>query len=223
MSTNEKNSANANWTSVQAYTLSVICLLLGTAVGWLIRGPQAPAAVTASAPMSAPNAGAAMNAQPTPDQLRKMADAQAAPLLEKLKSDPNNPDLLAGVGNYYYDAQQFPIAISYYQQALKQQPTNTAVRTDLGTAYWYTGDADNAIAEFNKSLSYEPTKPNTLFNLGVVQWQSKMDIDKAVATWQKLLDTNPNYQNKDKVLDLIAQARKHAGVKPGTPAKPLPQ
>jgi len=164
-----------------------------------------------------------MNAQPTPDQLRKMADAQAAPLLEKLKSDPNNPDLLAGIGNYYYDAQQFPIAINYYQQALKQQPANTAVRTDLGTAYWYTGDADNAIAEFNKSLAYEPTKPNTLFNLGIVEWQGKMDINRAVATWQKLLDTNPNYENKDKVLDLIAQARKHAGVKPGTPAKPLPQ
>jgi cytochrome c-type biogenesis protein CcmH/NrfG len=50
-----------------------------------------------------------------------------------------------------------------------------------------------------------------------------MDIKGAVATWQKLLDTNPNYEAKDKVLDLIAQAQKHAGVKPGTPAKPLPQ
>jgi len=224
MSANEKTSASTNWTSVQAYTLSVICLLLGTAGGWLIRGPQvAPAAVSASAPMSAPNAAGAMNAQPTPDQLRKMADAQAAPLLEKLKADPNNPDLLANVGNYYYDAQQFPIAISYYQQALKQNPTNTAVRTDLGTAYWYIGDADGAIAEFKKSLSYEPNKPNALFNLGIVQWQGKMDINAAVASWQKLLDTNPNYENKDKVLDLIAQAKKHAGVKPGTPAKPLPQ
>jgi cytochrome c-type biogenesis protein CcmH/NrfG len=48
-----------------------------------------------------------------------------------------------------------------------------------------------------------------------------MDIDKAVATWQKLLDTNPNYEGKDKVLELIAQAKKHSGVKPGTPAKPL--
>ena len=82
-------------------------------------------------------------------------------------------------------------------------------------------DADAAIAEFQKSLSYEPTKPNTLFNLGIVDWQGKMDIDKATATWQKLLDTNPNYEAKDKVLELMAQAKKHSGVKPGTPAKPL--
>jgi hypothetical protein len=39
---------------------------------------------------------------------------------------------------------------------------------------------------------------------------------------QKLLDTNPNYEGKDKVLELMVQAKKHSGVKPRTPAKPLP-
>ena len=90
-----------------------------------------------------------------------------------------------------------------------------------GNRYWYTGNPDAAIAEFKKSLSYEPNKANTLFNLGVVEWQGKMDVDQAVATWQKLLDTNPNYADKDKVLQLMAQAKKHSGIKAGTPAKPL--
>ncbi len=150
-----------------------------------------------------------------------MADTQAGPLIEKLKADPTNAGLLQNIGNIYYDAQQFPTAIEYYQRALKVQPENTGVRTDMATAYWYTGNADAAIAEFQKSLSYEPNKANTLFNLGIVEWQGKMDIDKAVATWQKLLDMNPNYEGKDKVLELMAQAKKHSGVKPGTPAKPL--
>jgi tetratricopeptide (TPR) repeat protein len=93
----------------------------------------------------------------------------------------------------------------------------------MATAYWYSGDADTAISEFKKSLSYEPNKPNTLFNLGIVEWQGKMDIKSAVADWKKLLEANPNYQDKDKVLGLIAQAEKHSGIKPGTPAKALPQ
>ena len=38
---------------------------------------------------------------------------------------------------------------------------------------------------------------------------------------QYLTDTNPNYEGKGKVLELMAQAKKHSGVKPGTPAKPL--
>jgi tetratricopeptide (TPR) repeat protein len=97
------------------------------------------------------------------------------------------------------------------------------VRTDMATAYWYMGNADTAIAEFNKALTYEPNKPNALFNLGVVKWQGKMDVNGAVADWEKLLATNPNYEGKDKVEQMMAEAKKHIGVKPGTPAKPLPQ
>ena len=226
MPENKNISSNTQWTSVQAYTLAVVCLLLGMAGGWLIRGSQSPVAAapvgTASAP--APTAmGGATNGQPSPEQLKQMADTQAAPLIEKLKSDPNNADLLAGIGNFYYDAQQFPIAVDYYGRALKAKPSDASVRTDMGTAYWYMGNADTAIAEFNKALTYEPNKPNTLFNLGLVKWQGKMDINGAVADWEKLLATNPNYEGKDKVQQMIAEAKKHAGVKPGTPAKPLPQ
>ncbi len=223
MTDTNRSTSIEQWTSVQAYVLAVICLLVGIAGGWLIRGSQSPAAAateTASASAAAP-AIAPGTQTPTPAQMQKMADTQAAPLIEKLKADPNNVGLLEGIGNVYYDAQQFPTAIDYYQRALKAEPANTGVRTDMATAYWYTGNADTAIAEFQKSLSYEPNKANTLFNLGIVEWQGKMDIEKATATWQKLLDTNPNYEGKDKVLELIAQAKKHSGVKPGTPAKPL--
>lgn len=211
------------WTSVHAYTLAVICLLVGIACGWVIRGSQSPAAAaveTANASAPAVGSGTAGAQAPTPAEMKKMADTQAGPLIEKLKADPANAGLLENIGNVYYDGQQFPTAIDYYQNALTIEPANTSIRTDMATAYWYTGDADTAIREFQKSLTYEPNKANTLFNLGIVEWQGKMEINKAVATWQKLLDTNPNYEGKDKVLELMAQAKKHAGVKPGTPAKP---
>jgi tetratricopeptide (TPR) repeat protein len=221
----EANRATSieQWTSVQAYVLAVICLLVGVAGGWFIRGSQSPAIATAAVSASAPATGItdAGTQTPTPAQMQKMADTQAGPLIAQLTADPANAGLLEKIGNVYYDAQQFPAAIDYYQRALKLEPANTGVRTDMATAIWYTGNADGAIAEFQKSLSYEPNKANTLFNLGVVEWQGKMDIDRALATWQKLLDTNPNYEGKDKVLELMAQAKKHAGVKPGTPAKPL--
>jgi len=215
---------NDQWTSLQAYVLAVICLLVGIAGGWFIRGSQAPAEATAGTASAAAPVAPPVNPgvqTPTPAEMRKMADTQAAPLIEKLRTDPANVAILESVGNLYYDAQQYPTAIDYYQRALKLEPKNTGVRTDMATAYWYTGNADAAIVEFQKSLSFEPNKANTLFNLGIVEWQGKMDIDKAVATWQKLLDTNPTYENRDKVLELMAQAQKHAGIKPGTPAKPL--
>lgn len=218
----DTNKTTEQWSSLQAYTLAVVCLLVGIAGGWIIRGSQSPAASVPVEAASAP-AGGAMGSVPSAGQMKQMADTQAAPLLEKLKTDANNPELLADLGNIYYDTQQYPTAIDYYQRALKSQPENTGVRTDLGTAYWYMGNPDTAIEEFNNVLKTDPNKANALFNLGIVKWQGKMDVEGAVAAWQKLLETNPNYESKDKVQSLIAQARKHANVKPGTPAKPLAQ
>ena len=218
MSNTTQSTTTQQWNSVQAYSLAVICLLIGIAGGWFVRGSGTTAAAGPVAGSSVPDTGTASQAS-SPAQLQQIADTQVAPLLEKLKSDPNNTDLLASVGNVYYDAQQYPAAIDYYQRALKAQPANTGVRTDMATAFWYTGNADTAIVEFKKALSYEPNKANTLFNLGIVQWQGKMDIANAVATWQKLLDTNPNYENRAKVEELMAQAKKHSNVQPGQKAK----
>jgi tetratricopeptide (TPR) repeat protein len=221
MSNTEKSPSPTTWTSPQAYGLSVLCLAIGLASGWFIRGSQSPSGTpieTASAATSQDGLG---TGQPTPEQLRRMADKRAVPLLEALQKDQANPDLLAKVGNVYYDAQQFPVAIDYYQRALKTKPADASIRTDMATAYWYTGSADTAISEFNRALADEPNKPNALFNLGIVQWQGKMDIQGALATWQRLLDTNPDYEGKSKVIELMAQVRKHSGFRPGTQGKEL--
>ncbi|HXY50621.1 MAG TPA: tetratricopeptide repeat protein [Terriglobales bacterium] len=212
-----------NWTSIQAYTLAVVCLLVGIAGGWFVRGSQSPAStpIDSASPVQTGTAGT--SAKPTPEQMRHMADKQAEPLLAELKSSPDSPALLANIGNIYYDTQQFPSAVDFYRQALKVAPDNVSVRTDMATAYWYMGDADTAIAEFKTALSYDPHTANALFNLGVVLWQGKMDVKGALATWQKLLDTNPNYQNKDKLLELMAQVKKHSSLKPGTQTKTLPE
>jgi tetratricopeptide (TPR) repeat protein len=223
MAVEKKISSAEQWTSVQAYALAVVCLLVGVAGGWFVRGSQAPGTSeiqnVAAATQPTPSAS---SSQPSPEEMRRMADKQAEPLIAKLQTDSKNADLLSSIGNVYYDAQQFPVAIEYYERSLKTKPKDSSVRTDMATAYWYLGNADTAIAEFNKALSDEPNKANALFNLGVVQWQGKMDVEAALATWQKLLDSNPNYENKDKLLELMAQVKKHSGLKPGMQAKATP-
>ena len=148
-----------------------------------------------------------MTMQPSAEDIKRAADAQAAPLLEQLKTEPTNAAILAQLGNVYYDTKQYPTAIDYYERSLKSQPSNTSVRTDLGTSYWYNGDPDKAIAEFNKALTYEPTKADALFNLGIVKWKGKKDAKGAIAAWQKLLETNPGYDNKQQVESFMAQAQ----------------
>jgi cytochrome c-type biogenesis protein CcmH/NrfG len=209
-------SNQQKWSSTQAYTLAAICLLLGLAVGYLLRGSAGPAQPqAASVQEQAPSGMPPSGAQPSQADLKRMADTQAAPLLMQLKTDPNNPELLANAGNLYYDAQQYRDAIDYYQRALNVRPDNPDVRTDMGTAYFYLGDPDRALKEFDVALKSSPNHANTLFNMGMVKWQGKMDVPGAVAAWQKLLDTNPAYPNRDKVENLIKQAKQHTNVKPG--------
>src|SRR5215470_12462144 len=122
MSHTDSPTPSGSWTSTQAYLLSVVCLVVGIAGGWFVRGSQSPATVTASAATAPPSSAAS----PNPEQMRHMADKQAQPLLSQLKSDPANPGLLASVGNIYYDTQQFPIAIEYYQQSLHAKPEDAS-------------------------------------------------------------------------------------------------
>lgn len=207
------------WTSKQALILMVLCLSVGITGGWLIRGLRRPAEVAAAKPAGvpspAPAAPSAAAPAPSPAQLKSMADSEAAPLLQKLSSDPENPELLTSIGNLYYDAHQYPVAVDFYGRALQSKPSDAAVRTDMATAYWYLGNTDAAIAEFNKALTFAPNSPNTLFNLGLVKWQGKHDSAGAISDWKKLLDANPNYESKDKVQQMLNEVEKQAAAKPG--------
>lgn len=218
-------NTSTQWTSTQAYLLAIICLVAGVAIGYLVRGsasPEtaAPQATQASAPtgdagaMGQPGMGGTQ--QPTPEQMKHMADTQAKPLLEQLQSNPKDAQLLYKIGNIYYDTQQYPDAVKYYEQAAQLNPKALDVRTDLATAYFYAGDSDKSLAEFNQVLKIDPNFSNALFNQGMILWQAKNDMNGAVASWKKLLQTNPNYQNAPQVQQLIAKAEEHMNMKPGT-------
>jgi tetratricopeptide (TPR) repeat protein len=208
------NDNKASWTSAQVYLMAAICLLLGIAVGYLVRVPGQPAPLAAQAnSVTAPDA-ANMQQQPTPEMMKRMADTKAAPLLLQLQSSPNDPQLLAQIGNIYYDTQNFQEAIGYYKKslALKEDPN---VRTDMGTSYFYFGDADAALAEFDRTLKANPNFDNALFNVGMVKFRGKMDARGAVEAWQKLLKQSPNYPRRADVEQMISQAKKHENLTPG--------
>ena len=203
-------SLQRQWTSRQALILVTLCLAAGVTGGWLGRGLQkTPQSSLAQRPsLSSVAVPASSSPSPTSQSLKEMADTQAASLLAKLSADPSNPDTLASIANLYYDAQQYPVAVDYYNRSLQSRPSDASVRTDMATAYWYMGNAEEAIAQFNQALVFAPTNPNTLFNLGLVKWQGKHDGPAAIALWKKLLESNPNYEQKDKVLQMLSDVEK---------------
>jgi tetratricopeptide (TPR) repeat protein len=215
-----KEPGAGQWTSTQAYVLSVICLLLGVAVGYLVRGSSASnnTATQTRAAATEQSLAPIRAQQPTVEQLRQMADTQAQPLLKQLESDPKNSGLLYQIGNLYYDAQQYPEAVKYYENSLQIDPKATDVRTDMATAYHLMGQSDRAIQEYDAVLKIDGKHANALFNEGMVKWQDKMDLKGAIASWKRLLDAHPDYAQRDRVEKLIAQAEQHLTIKPGSEA-----
>jgi cytochrome c-type biogenesis protein CcmH/NrfG len=208
-------TGGSSWQAMQVYALAVICLVVGLAIGYLFRGSQSPA------PPAQPSASAPANAQPSApagamgghmpslEQMKQMADKKAAPLLEKLKSDPKNSDLLSQVGNIYKSTHQFKEALGYYNKAVEVDPKNVAIRTELASCLYYNGDVDGAISQLQQALRYDPKDANSLFNLGMIKWQGKQDSKGAVAAWQQLLKSNPQLsaERKATVQKLMADAQ----------------
>ena len=205
-----ESPAGSAWRPRQAYAMGVIALVIGLAIGYLFRGSQSPAvpAKVAAVSQSAPHEGMG-GRMPTLEDMKHMADKKAAPLLEKLKTDPNNSDLLFQVGNIYKATHQFKEANSYYEKALQAAPKNVAIRTEYASCLYYSGDVDAALTQIQQSLRDDPKDANSLFNLGMIRWQGKQDSKGALAAWQQLLKSNPQLsaERKAAVQKLIADVR----------------
>jgi cytochrome c-type biogenesis protein CcmH/NrfG len=147
--------------------------------------------------------------RPNLEEMKQMADKKAAPLVEKLKGDPNNSDLLIQVGNIYKATHQFKEAAAYYDKALQVDPKNVGIRTEMASCLYYNGDVDGAISQLQQALHYDPKDANSLFNLGMMKWRGKQDSKGAVAAWQQLLKSNPQLsaERKATVQKLMADAQ----------------
>ncbi len=121
-----------------------------------------------------------------------------------LELAPNDFDALRGVGNIYYDFEEYAKATEYYQKYLALNPDDASVRTDLGTMYLYTDDANRAIAEYQTVLAKKPDFFQAYFNLGIA-YQDLGETDKARESLgrAKALTTDKNIQGK--IAEVLAQ------------------
>lgn len=174
--------------------MGAVSLVAGLAIGYLLHGSLSSAPVPQSAARSAASAtpvSAIARRMPTLADMKQAADKQAAPVIEKLKADPNNSALLTQVGGIYHSNHQFKEAAAWYGKAAQADPKNVAIRTKLASSLYRNGEIDGAISQLNQALSYEPANADALFDLGMIKLQGKNDGKGAVAAWEKLLKMNP--------------------------------
>jgi tetratricopeptide (TPR) repeat protein len=173
-------------------------VLFGVIVGYMLGANQQPAG---SAPVAVTTPAAAPASTPVVNEQELQGYRNV------LASDPKNLRANVDLANRLYDAGRYAEAIPYYQQAFALDPKNVNVSTDLATALYYAGRSDEALAQFERSLSIDPRHGQTLFNVGIVKRDGKNDVKGAIAAWERLLTTVPDYPDAAKVRTMIGELK----------------
>lgn len=196
----------------QVHAFAAFALLIGLALGYFWIGANAvPASVPAPARPAAPAGMATMpygHPALTMEQMKGMAAVKVAPLLDKLKGDPQNTALLSQIAGTYDATHQFKDAAEYFRKSLEVNPKDNAVRTAMASDLYYSGETDVALAELQKVLRKDPKDVNALFNLGMIRYKGKNDAAGAIAVWQDLLKAHPDLDRLATVEKMIEEAKK---------------
>ena len=173
-----------------AIVFGIAGALFGIIVGWVLGSQQTSSRATVAAPV----ATQAAPAQPAgaPPAAVPIDPARVKALEEAAGQNPKDVQPRVQLGNMFFDAEQYPQAITWYEQAIALNPSDPNVSTDLGVAYYYTNQPDRALAQFDKSLSSDPKHIKTLLNIGIVRAFGKQDLAGAGQAWQLVVDLAPD-------------------------------
>ena len=173
-----------------AIVFGVAGSLFGLIIGWVLGTQNATGTARVAAPVAqaAPATAGAPAAQPPPP----LDPARVQALQTVAEKDPKNIESRVQLGNLFFDAEQYPQSITWYEQAFALNPADTNVSTDLGVAYYYTNQPDKALAQFDKSLASDPKHIKTLLNVGIVRAFGKNDLAGASKAWQDVVAISPD-------------------------------
>jgi tetratricopeptide (TPR) repeat protein len=162
----------------------------GVLVGWIL-GSQQAAGVTSPVAATVASAPAAAPASSTSTSAPALDVARAADLEKRANAAPADAAVRAELGNLYFDAERFDLAMPWYEASLKINPRDVDVSTDLAVCYYYSNQTDRALAQLDASLKLNPTHAKTLLNQGIIRAFGKQDLAGAMEAWQRVVDVAP--------------------------------
>ena len=181
-------------------------LLVGAGVGFAAIYPwmhkRAPE-LAKPLPMLKPRASAGDASASDPVKPPPLDTALLKQLEDKVKTNPKDVASLTELGNMQADQQNFTEAARWYKMAVVADPKNIETRNYLGEALFQANNIDESLAVFRETLAINPTHPEALFDYGFVLLQGKNDVQGAIDSWEKLVKTNPNFDQLDRVKQLI--------------------
>jgi tetratricopeptide (TPR) repeat protein len=186
-------------------------VFFGVLIGWIIGAQQGGVSAPRTPPEMQGAATPAQQAAPAP-----LDDARVKEVTAAAERAPQDAAPRVQLGNLYFDAERFPEAAKWYEEALKLDPKNVNASTDLGITYYYMRQADRALAQFDRSLSLDPKHSKTLMNVGIVRAFGKEDLEGATQAWEKLIEVAPDSEEARRAKQALQALRNHPPAGEGT-------
>jgi tetratricopeptide (TPR) repeat protein len=84
------------------------------------------------------------------------------------------------------------------------------MRNYLGEALFQANKIDESLDVFRETLVISPTHPEALFDYGYILLIGKKDSQGAIDSWEKLVKTNPNFDQLDRVKQAIESVKEQS-------------
>jgi len=132
-----------------------------------------------------------------------------AKLKEAYAIAPDEPVIAFALAEYYFASAKYQEAIGYYRELLKageRRFSGTDIASRIGVAYALVGDVKNALAYLEQIKPTELT-PDVRFQLGMLYASDEETHQKAIETFEELMDIDPSYAT---LYEPLGQLYEHA-------------
>jgi tetratricopeptide (TPR) repeat protein len=93
-------------------------------------------------------------------------------------------------GTHAYLAQNYPLAISEFEQSIAANPANPAPYSNLGYVYYDMGNLDKAFEYHRRAVDLDINAANSHYGLALV-YRDRRDAAQAIRHWQEYLRIEP--------------------------------
>jgi tetratricopeptide (TPR) repeat protein len=150
--------------------------MVGLVLGYVLaERQQVPPAKAAARPQAAgaaqqglPEGHPPVDATTTGGGEAQRLAAQAAELESLLARTPNDPRLMVGLGNLYFDAGRWKEARMWYERAMAIEGGDPNVITDLAVVYRNLQQPERSLALLDQAIAISPDHWQAVYNKVVV-------------------------------------------------------
>lgn len=134
----------------------------------------------------------------------EMNDA-VAPLMAKLKDDPNDKEAVSGLAHIFTKSENWEKAAPFWAKLVVLDPENVGTRYHYGFALSQLNRFPAAVEQYEAILKANPKEHAAHYYLGMIHKYGLKKMDAAKKHFQLALDGNPDDR------ELVAEIKKELG------------